>query len=176
MRGDATACHFWGGRDRGSTRARDAARAAWRAATPPRAPPRARVKRMGGFRSFFAPRDVVQQQRTKERHDARALHGLDVLRSRRELGDRLHERDAIFLVLLEDLQDRARGRHRTRVQEEVRKRGARGRVVGARVDAARGDCVRGARARSGGREMFGTKALVAREETDLVWGTAFYTV
>ena len=38
-----------------------------------------------------APRDVIQKQRSEQRHHPRALHGLDVLRTRRELRDRLHE-------------------------------------------------------------------------------------
>ena len=94
-----------GGEPAGDQWARGDAHRPPRSARPPSTPPKhAPIRR----HHAHSPRYVVQQQGPEQRHDPGALHRLDVLRARRQLRDRLHERHAALLVLLEHLKDEAR--------------------------------------------------------------------
>mmetsp|Transcript_98692 Transcript_98692/g.287868 ORF Transcript_98692/g.287868 Transcript_98692/m.287868 type:complete len:239 (-) Transcript_98692:21-737(-) len=60
------------------------------------------AQRQGG--GLLDGRDVVQQQGPQQRHHARILQRVDVLRARGQVRHRLDEGDPRLLVLLEDLQ------------------------------------------------------------------------
>lgn len=51
-------------------------------------------------------RHVVKQQRAQQLHDTRVLHDFYILRSGGQFSHRLHERNARFLVLFKDLENR----------------------------------------------------------------------